>query len=348
MIVAAEQLNAAELAQPLPIYAVAGDEPVLVDETVATLRAAARAAGYVDRCPYVADSEFSWAALKSGADNFSLFNDRRLIELRFIDARWDTRYGQDLAAYAAHLPADTLTLLTLPKGVKKTDRNSAWFKAVDSAGAIVEVAPVPPDRLPRWIKQRLAAQRQQIEGAALALLVEHVEGNVLAAFQEIKKLGLICPAGTLEFDDVKDAVLDMARFDAFQLNEAILEGAVPRVHRIIEGLRQEGAQIPAVMGALVWQLRALLKARHALDCGASLDDALRQAKFWGRTLQLAKPRIKGLTTETLEQLLLHAAEIDRISKGMGRGDAWHELAVLCDTLALAGSKHSFRLALPVI
>lgn len=347
MIVAAEQLHDGLLAQPYPIYAVAGDEPVLVDETVATLRAAARAAGYVDRCPYVADGDFNWSALKSSADNFSLFNDKRLIEVRFVDARWDTRYGAELAAYAAQPPADTLTLLTLPKGFKKTDRTSAWFKAIDQAGALIEVAPVTAERLPRWIKQRLAAQEQQIDAPSLAFLVEHVEGNVLAAFQEIKKLGLICPAGILRFDDIKDAVLDMARFDAFQLNEAILEGALPRVHRILEGLRQEGAQIPALMGALVWQLRALLKARRAMDCGAALDDALRQAKFWGKTMQLARTRLRDFPLGKLEQLLLHAAEIDRISKGMGRGDAWHELAVLCDTWALAGSKQAFRLTAPV-
>ena len=240
-----------------------------------------------------------------------------------------------LEAYAADLPPDTLSLMLLPKLDKRT-KDSAWFSALSSAGVVVETYSVELDALPEWITRRLAVQNQSAEHDTLKFLAESVEGNLLAAHQEIQKLGLLYPPRQLSFDEVSEAVLNVARFDVFQLGDAMLLGDAARAARILDGLRGEGQKPIPVLGVLAWLTRSLNKAKLALALGADMAGALREGGFWGERQHLARRALPRLSAATLAQAQRQAAEIDRMSKGLKRGDVWDALLSL--VLAIAKTR----------
>lgn len=315
-----------------PLYVVTGDEPLLAMEAADAIRARAKEEGCLEREMLTAETGFSWARLRASGASLSLFASKRVLEIRIPSGKPGTEGAVALEAYASDLPPDTVSLVLLPKLDKRT-KDSAWFSALNAAGIVIEVHPVDLDALPAFIARRLAAQNQSAERETLAFLAESVEGNLLAAHQEIQKLGLLYPARKLTFDEVSEAVLDVSRFDVFQLGDAMLQGDAARAARILDGLRGEGQKPIPVLGVLAWLTRSLNKSKLALARGTDMAGALREGGFWGERQNLARRALPRLSVETLANAQRQAAEIDRMSKGLKPGDVWDALLSLVLSIA---------------
>lgn len=334
MRVDSEQL-AARLERGLaPLYTIVGEEPLLALEAGDRLRAAARAAGHEERKLLVAESGFDWGSLAAEGASLSLFAERRLIELRIPTGKPGTAGAQALLAYCAALPRDTITIVHLPamdwRAVK-----AEWFAALDAAGVVVEARPVPRERLPRWLAGRLAGQDQRADEATLAFIADRVEGNLLAAWQEVQKLGLLLPPGTLDAQTVRRAVLDVARFDVAGLCDALLAGDLAHYLRICDGLQGEGAALPLVVWALAADLRSAYALVRVLEAGVPPAQAAREARVFGPRRALVERAARRWDAARLRQALLRMARTDRLAKGLGRGDPWNELRDLGVLLAPA-------------
>lgn len=334
------QLRAAQLPQHLArgleaLYVVTGDEALLALEAADAIRAKARAEGHDEREVLTVESGFNWGQLHASGASLSLFASKRILEIRIPGGKPGVEGGRALEAFAADLPPDTVTLVTLPRLDKRASQ-VGWYQTLAGAGAVVEVYPVDLDHLPRWIAERLARQNQSADSATLQFLAEQVEGNLMAAHQEIQKLGLLYPARKLSFDEVSEAVLNVSRFDVFQLGDAMLAGDAARVARILDALEAEGEKPVPLLGVLAWMIRGLNKAKSALNRGLDMSAALREGGFWGDRQNLARRALPKLSGEGLAAALKHAAEIDRMSKGLKAGDVWDELLQLCLRIARPG------------
>jgi DNA polymerase-3 subunit delta len=305
-----------------------GDEPLLAQEAADTVRAAARAAGCDERVVFdIAGAHVDWSGVVGAAQSMSLFSAARLVEIRIPSGKPGKEGGEVLRRYAQQLPDDVVTLITLPR-LDSTTLKSPWFTALEAAGASVRIDPVDRSTLPAWIARRLAMQGQHVregeEGQrTLAFFADRVEGNLLAAHQEVLKLGLLHPPGELSAEQVEAAVLDVARYDVRQLAEAVLAGQVARALRMLEGLRAEGESPVSVHWQLADDLRALHRVRRAQDEGQPLPMALSAARVWGprqRLIERALPRLSG---RALDRLVVAASLCDGIVKGLRRPD-WPE------------------------
>ena len=318
---------AAQLAKGLkPIYTVHGDEPLLAQEAADLIRKAARADGYGERKVFtVAGAHFDWGPVLGAAQALSLFAERQFIEIRVPSGKPGKDGSEALQRYCERLPEDVVTLVTCPK-LDRTQLNSAWFQALDGAGATVKVEPVERRALPQWIAQRLAAQGQRVaDGEAgqrtLAFFADRVEGNLLAAHQELQKLALLHPAGELSFEAIESAVLNVARYDVFKLSEAVLGGQVARVLRMLDGLEAEGEAAVLVHWSLAEDIRALKRVRDGMDAGKPLPMALREARVWGNKERLFERIVPGLDGAALAPLVEAAQICDGLVKGL-RHPAW--------------------------
>ncbi len=329
MILRPEQL-AAQLDKALaPLYILHGNEPLLVLEAGDAIRAAARRQGYAEREVLVAGQGFRWDSLQSAAGNMSLFGASKLVDLRIPNGKPGRDGGEALQRYARHLDDGVVTLITLPE-LDWATRKAAWFTALAEAGVAVELNAPERDRLPEWIARRLANQQQKASAEALGFIADHVEGNLLAAHQEILKLGLLHPPGELSLDAVRDAVLNVARYDVDKLRTALLEGDAARCARLLEGLKGEGEAPPLVLWALANEVRSLANLRQGLDEGQQLQGLMKAERIFDdrrkQALQRALPRLGGAQLRTA---ILHAARIDRMIKGLAGGDVWDEFLQLC-------------------
>jgi len=307
-------------------WLIAGDEPLLVGEAADAVRARARAAGFSERELFTTDRGFDWSELLTSSQSLSLFSERRILEVRMPTPRPGKEGGAVLARLAADPPPDTLLLVLTTRPQSET-YSTAWFKAFEKRGAVVLARPIEISRLPRWISERAARHGLAIDAEGAALLAERVEGNLLAAHQEIEKLALLHPQGKLGFEDVRAAVANSARYDVFQLGEAALDGDAARSLRVLEGLRAEGAEAPLVLWAICRELRGLAELRA--HPGASPGYG-RQAERRGALLRRAVARMAG---QPLEPLFVSAALADRQIKGLGRGDPWTSLTAIVAVLA---------------
>ena len=309
------------------LYTVFGDEPLLAIEAADRIRAAARERGYAEREVLIAEQHFDWSRLSASGAAQSLFASLRLLELRIPNGKPGVEGAKALQAYCANLPPDTVTLIELPE-VDWRGRKAGWFGALEGAGVMVEAAAVRRERLPAWLAGRLKMQGQQADNATLEFIAGKVEGNLLAAFQEVQKLALLFPPGELAFAAVKDAVLDVARFDVFDLGEVVLAGDAARLARTLDGLAGEGAAPPLVLWAMTEEIRAAGRVLAAMAGGRPLAQALRALRIFGpreRVLQAHAGRCSG---RQVEAALAHAARIDRMIKGLAKGDVWDELLQL--------------------
>ena len=315
------------------LYVVHGDEHLLAIEATDRIRAAVRKAGFTERDVLDVDRRFRWSRLAESGQSMSLFGDRKLIELRLPGGKPGKEGSAALQAYApTQTPGgDTVTLITLPK-LDGEQKKSAWFSALDRAGITIEAPLVDRARLPAWIATRLGLQNQSASNESLIFIADRVEGNLLAAHQEIRKLGLLHPPGMIAFEAVKDAVLDVARYDVFKLGEAMLAGDAPRVARMVEGLKGEGESAVLVHWKMTDEVRTLLRARIAMQAGKPLAGLLRQWRVWGARERLIEPALRRLSMATLQDAMRRCADIDKIVKGLrgapGMGDAWTELSRL--------------------
>jgi DNA polymerase-3 subunit delta len=351
------QLAAAQLTQHLqkglrPLYTVYGDEPLLVQEAADAIRAAARGQGYTERTVHtVAGAHFDWSEVLAAGGSLSLFADKQIVEIRIPSGKPGKEGSPALQQLAEGAPGNdsTLTLVLLPKLDKQT-RTGAWFGALDAHGVTLQVEPVERPALPQWIAQRLARQGQRVVGGdegqrTLQFFADRVEGNLLAAHQEIQKLGLLYPEGELGFEQVESAVLNVARYDVFKLSEAVLAGQAGRVQRMLDGLKAEGEAEVLVHYTLSEDIRALKRVKDAMAAGRPLPMALREQRVWGLKERLFERVLPRLTTTALDNLLHSAHLVDGIVKGLKApgwpADGWqalHKLAfTLCQECSLAPS-----------
>lgn len=329
MILRPEQLSA-HLEKPLaPLYLLHGNEPLLVLEAADAIRAAARRQGYTEREVLVAGQGFRWDSLQSAAGNLSLFGESKLVDLRIPNGKPGREGGEALQRHARQLDSGIITLVTLPE-LDWTARKASWFTALTEAGVCIELNAPERERLPDWIGQRLARQQQKASAEGLAFIAEHVEGNLLAAHQEILKLGLLQPPGELDLDTIRSAVLNVARYDIDSLRTALLEGDPARCSRLLDGLRGEGEAPPLVLWALTTEVRSLARLRAGLDAGQPAAGLFKAERIYDeRRRQRTQKALGRLSAPQLQASILHAAKIDRMIKGLADGDVWDEFLMLC-------------------
>ncbi|MBS0329627.1 MAG: DNA polymerase III subunit delta [Proteobacteria bacterium] len=316
------------------LYVVVGDEPLAAQEAGDAIRAAARAAGHSERNVFTAQGRTNWQGIFASGDNFSLFGERRLTEIRIPSGKPGVDGAKALETYAGRLPADTLTLISLP-GLDWKTMQSRWFAALAKSGVVVEARPVDRAALPNWIDRRLIRQGLRAERAALDFLADQVEGNLLAAQQEIDKLALLLPPGTVTLADVEHAVVDVSRLEADALQDALYAGDGVRFAQVVIDLRDAGEAVPAILWQVSSAVQLLLRLKLALAQGDSLSGLMRT--LWGRDKQRApqiERALKRLGLAQVETALADLALIDRQAKGLERvGDPWDTLLRVGMTLA---------------
>lgn len=321
-----------------PLYLVVGDEPLAAQEAGDAIRAAARAAGHTERTVFTVQGRYNWQGIFASGDNFSLFAERRLTEIRIPSGKPGIDGAKALETYAAKLPPDTLTLVSLPALDWKT-MQSRWFAALAAAGVVVEARPVDRAALPGWIERRLAKQGLAADRAALEFLADRVEGNLLAAQQEIDKLALLLPSGSVTLADVEHAVVDVSRLEADALADALYAGDGARFAQVVIDLKDSGEAVPAIQWQVSSAVALLLRLKLALAQGDSLPGLMRT--LWGRDKQRGpqiERALKRLSLAQVESALTDLALIDRQAKGLERtGDPWDTLLRVGMTLAASAA-----------
>lgn len=310
-----------------PLYVIHGDAQLLALEAADSIRAAARSAGYTEREVFTADKDFRWAELRNSAQSLSLFADRKVIDLRIPTGKPGTEGGQALQEHCAQLTPDVLTLITLPR-LDKSASSSKWFTALEQHGVTIAADDIHRNALPAWIASRLQRHGQSADRETLEFLADQVEGNLLAAWQEIQKLSLLYPAEALSFEQVKDAVMDVARYDVFKLAEAMLTGNTARYTRILDGLRAEGTATVLILWALTEEVRTLVKLLSGVQRGGNLASLMKDARVWGNRQESVGNAVRRIRLSQAEVALRHAARLDKVIKGLRSGDVWDELLQL--------------------
>ncbi|MES2548043.1 MAG: DNA polymerase III subunit delta [Pseudomonadota bacterium] len=331
------QLDSNQLKQHLaknlaPLYVLVGDEPLALNECLDSIRQAARNGGADERSSFIVERNFNWQQIQQFSQALSLFSSLRLLEIHIPSGKPGVDGGKAITELCAKLIPDTTIIITLPS-LERDAKNSAWFAALQKAAVVIELKEIPPNQLPQWLSARLALQNQRTDAISLAFIAHQVEGNLLAAHQEIQKLGLLYPAGEISSDAVREAVLNVSRFDAFQLGDAVLAGDTSRVTAILQGLQDEGENAVAVMNPLMWVLRPLLRIKQAEARNENITAAMTNARIYGDRQALVKRAISRLSLRQLEAALQKLCDIDKTAKGMMQGDAWLELSRLCFGLA---------------
>lgn len=312
---------------PAPLYVIHGEALLLAIEAADAIRAAARTAGYTEREVLIAEPGFKWTELRNSAQSMSLFSTRKLVDLRIPSGKPGVEGAQALQDYCQKLNADTVTLVSLPR-LDKAALGSKWFTALSAQGVVIATEEITLNALPAWIASRLKRQNQSADADTLVFLAERVEGNLLAAYQEIQKLALLFPAGPLSFEQVKDSVMDVARYDVFKLSEAMLAGDVARYAHILDGLRAEGTATVLILWALAEDIRTLSKVLRAMQHSGNLASALRDARVWGARQKLVERAVRRFSPVIAERALRQAAHVDKVVKGLRRGNVWDELLQL--------------------
>ena len=308
-----------------PLYIFSGDEPLLMMEAIDALRALARTGGFTEREVLVQDRYFDWADLINAGQTMSLFGDKRFVELRMPTGKPGRDGAESLKHFAEQINntgngVDTIICIILPRLDSKT-KSSAWFSALDEAGMAIQIDSIDRLALPHWIGQRLKKQSQEVEAGesgqrALQFMSDQVEGNLIAAHQEIQKLALLYPAGQLSEEQIRSAVLKVARYDIFELTESMLSGDAARLNRMLDGLQGEGEPLPLILWSVSDELRTLHKVQSALLAGDALANLLRNYRIWGKREKLYPVALKRIAPKKLKQAIVLAATLDKQVKGL--------------------------------
>ena len=317
-----------------PLYVIHGEEDLLRVEALDVLRQAARQQGYLNREVYSADSaSFDWQELLHAAGSMGLFADLKLLEIHIPGGKPGKTGGDALQELAGRLPEDTAVVLMLPK-LERAQMQAKWFAALAKHGVVLEAKAVSGAALPQWIQGRLKQAGLEIEADALSLFAERVEGNLLAAKQEIDKLALLHPRGHLvNMADAEAAVANVARFDVFQLAGAWMSGDAARTARLLEGLEADGEEPVMLLWALAEDIRILIRLTAALKQGQSVQSVRNSLRLWGDKQTLAPMAVRRISIARLLAALQDCAKIDCMIKGAEVGNAWAEFKHL--TLELA-------------
>ena len=319
----------------LPVYLVSGDEPLLLQECCDQIRQKARAENCNEREIIEGGvSNFNWQDILHSASNMSLFADRKLIELRLPSGKPGAEGSKALCEYLDIASGDDVLLIVSGK-IDKQSTNSKWYKALDKAGVTVQVWPVDAKNLPRWLQQRVRNAGMSIDDDALRLLCERMEGNLLAAVQEVEKLKLLAADSKITMQTVTEAVSDNARYNLFDMADNALKGNASVSLRMLYGLRAEGTEPPVVLWALVREIRTLYEAQLDCDSGQSAQQALSSRRVWQNRMPLMQAALTRHDTHSLSLLLEQAARADGSIKGFADGKPWDNLSRLVITLCRA-------------
>jgi DNA polymerase-3 subunit delta len=315
------------------LYVLWGDEPLGLLESEDAIRAAAVTAGHIDRKVHTVQGKFDWNKVFADSGNFSLFGSKSLLEIRIPSGKPGVEGGKALEKLAVDPPVDTVTLVSMP-GLEWKSTKSKWFGALAGTGTVVRSQVVERAQLPAWIGRRLAGHGLKAERDALVYLAEHVEGNLLAAKQEIEKLALLLPPGQVSLSDIRQAVTDVSRFEPEQLQDAMFSANWARYTRILDSLRGEGEAPPVVLWQVSAAIRLLLRLKWGLSQGESLPQLLSVNRVWEKRRPLVESGLKRFDRRALEAALQACAVADRQSKGADQGDPWATLAGICPILAI--------------
>lgn len=335
MKIRAEQLQSHLSKELLPVYVISGDEPLLAQESADAVRLAARNKGFSGREVFHGEGKFDWSQLHNEANALSLFAEKKIIEIRISNGKPGDKGSKALCELCANPSPDNLLLVILPK-LERSAQNSKWVKALEAVGAHIQVWPVTGDQLPRWIKQRLLESNITANQQAVEILAERVEGNLLAAVQEIEKLKLLAIGGKVDAIMMSSVVADSARYNLFEFVDKVLAGDAQSAARSLRGLHSEGTDAIPLLWAITRELRILIKASEQISRGENRDWALKNAGVWEKRLPLFRTAIQRCSAAHLRMLLYQAGAIDRGIKGMRKADIWDELTTL--VLSLAGSQ----------
>ena len=332
----------------LPLYIFSGDEPLLMMEAMDQLRSVAKKLGFTDREVIVQERGFDWSALMNAGQTMSLFGDKRWVELRIPTGKPGRDGADALKQFAAQIASqqdgaggpDTVACIVLPRLDGKT-KTSAWFSALDDAGMAIQVDTLDRSNLPQWIAGRLKKQSQEVEAGpegqrALDFIADQVEGNLIAAHQEILKLGLLYPTGKLTEEQIRSSILKVARYNVFELTEAMLAGDLSRLNRMLDGLKGEGEPLVLILWSVTEELRLLSKLKAASDAGESVQQLMRANRIWGNKERLYPAAIRRVQPLKLRRAMQVAAGLDRQSKGLHAAelpaDPWDGLRLLGNLL----------------
>lgn len=316
-----------------PVYFVSGDEPLQKLECIDTIRQAARENGYDERIVFNVDKAFDWDSINQASGNLSLFASRRIIELRMGSPKPGKEGGKAIQDYIDAGNTDNLLIISADK-MDRAAQNNKWVKSVEKAGVLVQVWPVVPAQLPGWIQARLQASNKRISADAARLIAQRVEGNLLAARQEIDKLQLLIDKDDIDIADVVAAVADSSRYDVFDMIESAYLGNADRTLLMLSGLRKEGVEPLALFGALMWEFRRTCSIASEQEQGISLEKLFASYRIWEQKKRGVSAVLKRHTCKTLQHLLTYCAHIDRTLKSANKDYAWEQLALLL--LAIAG------------
>lgn len=322
------------------LFVVTGDDPLLTIEATDGLRAVAKSAGFLERSSFMMDARSDWSALSAASQSGSLFGDKQLVEISLPTGKPGKQGAEALIALSKRctgmLADDVLTIVSLPR-LDRATRESKWASALQSSGKFIDIPSVDRQQLPRWIAERLARQSQETDPATLNWLADKVEGNLLAAHQEILKLGLLFEPGKLDAKDIEQSVMNVARYDIFGLRDAMLAGDVPRMLRIMDGLKAEGEALPLVLWAVGEEIRTLARIAQAVAQGQEMSSVLRSQRVFGSREPLARRALSRVSPRSWPAAVQHAHEVDRLIKGLhvsGRlQDPWEEMNRLAMRIA---------------
>jgi DNA polymerase-3 subunit delta len=309
------------------LYAVHGDEALLQLEAADAIRAAARGAGFTERSSFtVQGAHFDWTLVQSAGQSMGLFGDKQMIEIHIPTGK-PGKEGSAVLQKIAELSDGNdavLTIVTLPR-LDKATQSSAWFAALDSFGVTIKIEPVERGALPQWIAQRLNQQNQRVQAGAqgqhaLQFFADRVEGNLLAAHQEVQKLALLYPEGELSLTQIESAVMNVARYDVFKLSDAVLAGKAERTQRMLDGLQAEGEAAVLVHWALAEDIRAMKRVADSMNAGRPLAMALRENRIWGAKEKQFERIMPSVQISTVSKLLQAAHQVDGVVKGLKHAD----------------------------
>lgn len=307
-----------------PVYIVSGDEPLLIQEVSDQVRAELKSQGYLERQLFHVDTGFDWQEVLFSANSMSLFAEQKVIELRMNTAKPGDKGSKALQAYMEQPPEDTVMLLILPRLDQATQR-SKWFKALDAQGVFVQVWPIEKKDLPRWIGQRMQKAGLKSDRDAIQVLIDRLEGNLLAAAQEVERLKLLAEDGRVTAELVQTSVANNARYDVFGLIDVAVGQDRKQTWRMLQGLRNEGAEVMYLNSMLAREIRNLLSVQAALDNGQPQSAVFKQFRIWDKRKNLVSRCLQQRSKDELLRCLGISAGVDSAVKGMRDSDPWLEL-----------------------
>lgn len=336
MNVRPDQLQSIVAKTTYPVYMVSGDEPLQQMETLDLIRSYLRKNDYSEREILDVDAQFDWQRLMDEAASMSLFATRRIVELRLPSAKPGKQGSQALKDYLSRPPEDTVLIINAGK-IDGNSKKSAWYKAVDQGGLVVQCWPVSIDKLPHWLRQRFKVHDMDPDDDVLAYISQHVEGNLLAADQEIEKLYLLLGPGKITYADVAEAVTSQSRYSVFELVDMLLVGDTRRVIKIIAGLKAEGVVPVVVNWALAKDIRLLMQASQDVS---SADFMLKRSGVWQSRITMFKSCMSRHSPRSFQLMLKRCSYLDAVSKGMIDANVWDEIETL--SVRLAGTSKPIR------